>query len=336
MKQNIKKMKNYSLIIALFIGATLFGQQESQFASVFQNPYLLNPAAGGMSDVIQLDVLSRMQWVGAGQGPTTLVFTGHSQLQIGKSGSNQEFNSKDQPLFANPKMSVGSIKHIVGGKLLNDAIGPFGKTSLYGSYAIHLPMTKKFNIGVGLGLGWSNFRINENRVVLYDQDDNTYANVLASSSSQNIGDINGGIVFYGKGLFVGVSTAQVLRNKAKFSDVLTSSNYNRHYYFNISYSKQVDKITLEPSAMLKYAENSPISLDLGSRFIFNRSTWVGFWYRTSNNLVFQVGSNLVKNLYLSYSYEQSIGELRNAASGTHEIQLGMYIGKSKVKAKSEE
>ncbi len=197
-------------------------------------------------------------------------------------------------------------------------------------------MTKKFNIGAGIGLGWSNFRINESRVVLYDQNDIAYSNVLASSASQNIGDINGGIVFYGKGLFVGLSTAQVLRNKAKFSDVLTNSNYNRHYYFNISYSKQVDKVTLEPSAMLKYAENSPISLDLGARFIFNRSTWVGFWYRTSNNLVFQVGSNLVKNLYLSYSYEQSIGAIRNAASGTHEIQLGMYLGKFKSKASSEE
>lgn len=328
-------MKNLSLIFVLIIGSSVFGQQESQFASVFQNPYLINPAAGGINDVMQLDALSRMQWIGSGQGPTTLMFTGHSQIKIGKSGSNKEFNSGDDALFATPKMSVGSIKHVVGGKLLNDAIGPFGKTSFYGSYAIHLPMTKKFNIGAGIGLGWSNFRINESRVVLYDQDDITYANVLASSASQNIGDINGGIVFYGKGLFVGLSTAQVLRNKAKFSDVLTNSNYNRHYYFNISYSKQVDKITLEPSAMLKYAENSPISLDLGSRFIFNRSTWIGFWYRTSNNLVFQVGSNLVKNLYLSYSYEQSIGEIRNAASGTHEIQLGMYLGKFRSKAKSE-
>jgi len=327
-------MKKFLIITSFFVGLTTFGQQQSQFASLFQNPYLINPAAGGLYDVIQVDALSRFQWVGAGQGPTTMLLSGHSQIGIGSSNTNKEFNSSNKTLFSSPTMTVGSVKHIVGGTLYNDAIGVFGRTSLNGSYAIHLPVTKNFNIGGGLSLGWSNFRINQDRVVLYNEDDGTYNDALANSSSQNIGDVNAGLVFYGKGLFLGVSSSQILKSKAKFSNVLTNSNYNRHFYFTAKYAAKLNDIIVEPSLNIKYAENSPLSMDLGSRFIFNRSTWFGVWYRTSNNLVFQVGSNLVKNLYVSYSYEQSTGKIRNAASGTHEIQLGMYIGRKKVESKA--
>lgn len=327
-------MKKYLIIASFFVGLTTFGQQQSQFASVFQNPYILNPAAGGLYDAMQIDANSRFQWVGAGQGPTTIMLTGHSQIGIGNSNTNKEFNPDNKVLFSSPNMTVGSVKHVVGGKIYNDQIGVFGRTSVSGSYAVHLPVTKNFNIGAGVSLGWSNFRINQSRVVLYNENDGAYNDALASSSSQNIGDVNAGLVFYGKGLFIGVSSAQVLRNKAKFSNVLTNSNYNRHFYFTAKYSWKVDQIYVEPSVNIKYAENSPLSMDFGSRFIFNRSTWIGVWYRTSNNLVFQLGSNLTKNLYISYSYEQSTGKIRNAASGTHEVQLGMYIGRKKVASKS--
>lgn len=323
-------MKKITLSTSLVVSISgLFGQQESQFATVNQNPYLLNPAAGGLYDVAQFDLNTRMQWVGYGQGPTTVVATGHSQIKIGNSGQNGEFNTKDQTLFASPKMSVGSMKHIVGGKILNDAIGPFSKTTIQGSYSVHLPLSKTINIGVGLGLGLTNFRINQSRVVLTDENDIAYDAFLGNSSAQSIGDANAGFVLYGNGLFVGLSTSQVLRNKAKFADVMTNSVYNRHYYLNLRYGYKAGSITIEPAAIVKYAENSPLSADLGARFFYNNASWIGIYGRTSNSLVFQVGSNLVKNIYFSYSYEHAIGKIRNAASGTHEIHLGYYFGKNR-------
>lgn len=323
-------MKRIVLISSIIVSISgLFAQQESQFATVNQNPYLLNPAAGGLYNVAQFDLNTRMQWVGYGQGPTTISATGHSQIKVGKSGQNQEFNTKDQVLFANPKMSVGSMKHIVGGKILNDAIGPFSKTTVQGSYAVHLPLSKKLNIGVGLGLGLTNFKINQSRVVLTDENDIAYDAFLGNSSSQSIGDVNAGFVLYGNGLFVGLSSAQILRNKAQFADVLTNSVYNRHYYLNLRYGISFGNITVEPAAVVKYAESSPLSADLGARFFYNNASWIGIYGRTSNSLVFQVGSNLIKNIYFSYSYEHAIGKITNAATGTHEIHLGYYLGKNR-------
>lgn len=327
-------MKNIIVIAILLYSGFAFSQQESQFAAGFQNPYIYNPAAGGLSSVTQLDLIARLQWTGSGQGPKTVNFSGHSILGIGNSASVKEYNPGGKLMHARPDVTVGALKHVVGGKIMSDEIGVFNKIGVYGSYAIHLPVTKQFNVGAGVGLGWGNFRINQSRVVLFDQNDDTYAAALGNTSQQHIFDANAGIVFYGKGLFFGASMSQIFRNKAKFNDVETGSNYNRHYYLNAAYALKIGESVLEPGVILKMAENTPVNLDFGARFIYRNATWLGIYGRTSNNLVFQFGTTLVENIYISYAYEQSVGKIRNAASGTHEIQLGIYLGK-RVKKKKE-
>lgn len=322
-------MKKIIYILLLLSTQTIWGQQESQFANTFQNPYLLNPAAGGMYGVMQIDATSRMQWAGYGQGPSTMLLSAHSMIKVRSSLSNEEYNPQGESFYSNPKVKVGGIKHVIGGRALNDAIGVFNKTSIYGSYAIHIPLTKEYMLGAGIGLGWSNFRINQSRVTLYDQDDLTYSSFLTGQGSQNIGDLNAGLVFYSNDLYVGVSTMQVLKNDVKFGPVLTGSNFNRHYFITAKYGIYNGNIGFEPNVNLKVAEQSPSSLDYGVRVLYKRASWIGVWGRGTNSLVFQVGTNLVKNLYFSYAYEQGIGQLRDAVSGTHEIQLGIYIGKNR-------
>ena len=51
------------------------------------------------------------------------------------------------------------MKHVLGGIAMNDAIGPFSRTSVQASYAIHLPLFKTINMGAGLSVGWSNFEL---------------------------------------------------------------------------------------------------------------------------------------------------------------------------------
>lgn len=326
-------MKN-SIVIALLLSAGFaFSQQESQFAGAFHNPYIYNPAAGGLSSVTQVDLIARLQWVGYGQGPKTVNFSGHSVLGIGNSASVQELTTGGKFMSARPNVTVGALKHVVGGKIVSDEIGVFSKVGIYGSYAIHIPVTKEFNVGAGVGLGWGNFRINPDRVVLYDQLDDAYATALGNTSQQNILDANAGIVFYGKGLFFGASMTQVFKNKAKFNDIATGSFYNRHYFLQLSYGLKVGKSVIEPGVIAKFVDNSPANLDFGARFIYKNATWLGVYGRTSNNVVFQFGTTLIENIYISYAYEQSVGKIRNAASGTHEIQLGIYIGK-RVKKKA--
>ncbi len=323
------KMKNKLIIFALACSTSVFAQQEMQFASSFQNPYLYNPAAGGLSSVAQIDLVTRLQWMGI-DGPTTINLSGHSVVGAPNSGVLDELKGGNKFLQPRPKVTVGGLKHVVGGKIISEQIGVFQRMGVYGSYAIHLPVTKEFNIGAGIGLGWGNYRINPKRVTLYDQVDDTYAMALGATSQQNILDATAGIVFYGKGLFFGFSATNLLKNKAKFSSVDTKSFYARHYNLTLSYGIKMGSSVLEPAVIGRFAAHAPANFDFGARFLYKNAIWLGVYGRTSNNVIFQFGTTLIQNIYLSYSYELSVGKIRNAAGGTHEIQLGIYIGKRKA------
>lgn len=329
------KRINYTIgLVALnfMLSAVAFGQQEYQFANTVNNPYLLNPAAGGMTDVMQFEASTRMQWLGYDGGPKTILLSGHSQIKFGKSGEKalDEFNIRDEKLFQGPAVSTSKSKHVLGGKVWNDAIGPFSKTAIQGSYAYHLPLTKYINIGVGLGLGYSNFRLNDSKVILHQNDDNTYAQFLGNSSQQSFVDAQAGLVVYSEKFFFGLSTTQFLKNKVELNQISTASNFNRHYFMIAKYKIEGEgDIAFEPNVVVKVVQNSPVSLDFGARALYKNSSWFGVQFRTSSSLVFQIGSNLIKNLYVSYAYEASMGKLRTAGNSTHEIQLGYYLGRNR-------
>lgn len=241
-----------------------------------------------------------------------------------------EFNVFDDKFFKAPQYGTGKMKHVVGGKFINDAIGPFMKTSVYGTYAIHLPFSKHINFGAGLGLGFSNFSINESRVILHEENDIAYNGFLGATSAQNFFDANAGLVFYGEKFYAGLSMFQAFNNSVVFNDISTTSNYNRHFFLNAKYILPINAdIDVEPSAVGKYVANSPMSFDFGARMVYKKASWFGVQYRTSNAIILQAGSTLIKNLYLAYAYEISTGKISTANNGTHEIQLGIYFGNNR-------
>lgn len=324
----------YLLFTILFIfGAqTINAQQEAHFVNLPNNPYILNPAAGGMADIIQIETTSRFQWLGYNGGPRSIMLTANSPIRIGSSSSNavDEFNVLDDKFFRSPKVSTGKTKHVVGGKFINDAIGPFNRTSIYGTYGVHIPLSSSMNLGAGLGVGFTNFAINESRVVLYEENDIAYSSFLGNSASQGIFDANAGLFLYSQRFYAGLSMSQALNNSVIFDNTSTQSNYNRHLFLMARYTADINEdLAIEPTLVGKYVQNSPLAFDIGARVVLNQASWFGLQYRTSNALLFQVGSNLIKNLYIAYAYEHAIGKISLAGNSTHEIQLGLYLGNNR-------
>ncbi len=323
-------IKYSTLLILLLCTGKVYSQQEYYFSNTINNPYMINASAGGMSSVIQVETSGRMQWLGYSGSPRTMLITATGQLKTNGKVARTPFNSEDKAFFNSPTRTTGKIKHIVGGKAFIDAIGPFAKTSIYGSYAIHLPFSKKLNFGAGLGLGWSNFRIDENRITLHQNDDQTYNQFLTASASQNFLDANAGIVLYGEKFFGGLSMTQAFKNKADFGGVETGSYFERHFFLLMKYKFKINEdFNLEPSIVTKYVKNAPFAIDLGARILYHDAIWFGVQYRTNSAFNIQVGANIIKNFYLSYAFEFSTGPMSISRNGTHEINLGIYIGKNR-------
>lgn len=323
-------MKNNIIYILTFIiSIAANAQQEFQFANSVNNSFILNPAAGGLTDNFQLEANSRMQWLGYEGGPRTFMLNGSGRL-FAKSGS-QEFNTDDKFFFEAPKVKTHQYKHILGGKVWYDAIGPFAKTAIHGSYAYHLPINSDFMIGAGIGLGYSNFSIKSDRINLYQQDDANYNQFLSNATSLNMFDAQFGLVLYTEKLFLGYSTSQTFRNKFKPEQINTASVFNIHHFVTLKYlfqGKESD-FGVEPIVIARLVKHSPFALDFGAKMYYKNASWLGVQYRTSNNLVFQVGTNFLKHLYISYAYEVGVGKIKTQNNGTHEFTLGYYFGKNR-------
>ncbi len=322
------------IYIALFFGfsSPLIAQQESQFTQFYMNPYMHNPAASGMMSLIDVNLGFRQQWAGIEGAPRTFFASAHSQIKLGKKGNQvlQEFRESGT-FFSTPQVSTGAVKHVVGGKLFTDQMGPFNKTSLGGSYAFHFPMIKNVNMSFGLSAGWSNFGLNSSKVKLYHQDDGAYANLTSNGGSQNFFDMQAGTMIYHKYFEVGYSMSQLINNKYVVENITTDSRFERHHFVyiagNIDFN---DDWMVSPAIFMRSVKNAPFNFEGMIRVQYRRMAWLGVGYRNTNTLTFSAGANFAKNFRIGYSYDSGFGQYRSVqGGGSHEIIVGFLLGKNR-------
>ena len=321
--------------IALLVTGFAAAQQDIQFSQTLSNPYVFNPAAGGMTNLGELNLGFRSQWMAVEGKPQTFYASGQSQIRFGKSGEPvlDEFNTEKKSWHASPERTIGR-KHIIGGKVVSDIIGPFAKTSVMGSYAIHLPLTQKVNMGVGIGIGWSSFAIDDNKVSLIKANDKAYLSYMSTGSKQNFVDVQTGLVLYNSRFFFGISGSQLLKNKTRIDGMETESNFERHLYMIGSYRFDLKTLyAIEPVVILKNTTASPFSYDAGIRFHYQRMGWLSVSYRGKSAVCAGFGINLLRQFRIAYAYEFGLAGTSAFGAGAHEIQLGFVIGRKKYTEK---
>lgn len=319
-------------LIVLLSKFSLVAQQEAHFSQYYQNPYFFNPAAGGMTSTIQFDMGFRRQWAGIDGAPVTTYLTGHSEITYDRNEPNviEPFNTDGENVFSFPSNKVGKVKHVVGGKFINDQIGPFVKNSIMGSYAYHLRFSKTTMLGLGLGLGLSNYGINPDKVVLYDQDDFDYMDFFGRTSNQTILDASAGLTLYGEHYAFGVSSAQLLNNEMVIDQVVTSSTYGRHWAVFGMYQFDLNSVFIaEPHFMVHIVGGAPLSLNIGSRILFKNRFWGNVAYRIGDAVNVGFGVNILKNFRFGYSFDFATGRVQSVSSNVHELHLGIILGNSK-------
>jgi type IX secretion system PorP/SprF family membrane protein len=324
-----KRMKTIIIVVSglLFTGM-LSAQQDIQFSQALSNPYLFNPGASGMTNVAEFNIGTRAQWLSVEGKPMTYYASGQSQIRSRKSEKAvlDEFNTEHKSMYNSPQRTIG-LKHVVGGKVVSDVIGPFARTGFMGSYAIHMPFTKTVNVGLGIGLGMNSFSINDSKVSLIDQNDGAYLSYVGSTNRQSMIDVQSGLVFYNNRFYFGISGSQLLKNKAQFKGIETESRFERHFYAVGSYRFDIrEKFGIEPVVILKNTVASPLSYDVGARFHYYNMGWISLGYRGNAALSAGIGFNILRQFRLAYAFEMGVSGLRSYGNGSHEIQLGFVFG----------
>jgi len=300
------------ILFVLIQAGEAFSQQLPGFSQYMLNHLAINPAAAGNKDRFVARLGYRNQWTGFDGAPETGVLSVHGNL-------NESANS-------------------IGGFLYNDATGPTKRTglNLAYSYRISLGGTSKGNkwsgniLAFGIQGGAFQYTLDGTRMTTDEPDD---AAVPLNNESVIVPDAGFGIYSYSKKYYIGFSIPQLLETKVKFNDVdrVTVGRVKQHYYFfGGLYFFISDKLSLEPSGLIRGVKGAPMQLDINMKAHINQTYWFGVSYKSREAVVMLAGIRIQKRFHLGYAYDLNFSELQSYSGGSHEIILGVDFGQEKV------
>lgn len=323
-------MKKISLTFVLICSCLVgFSQQQYQHSQYLKNAYLLNPAASGIYDYIDISIGARQQWLGFNNAPQTFYVSGHTSLTGGMPKYNPSLRTGRRGPTRTPDIKTGKIKHVVGGYMMKDKYGAFNQYNMMGTYAFHLPVMSGYNLSFGLGAGVAQYSFDQTEVEMLTPGDQTYANYIANGTNRWFGDLSAGLWFYSNELFVGLSSSQIIRDYLSFGAAsFADYELKNHYKATAGYKFQINRdIAITPAFLVKYMSPAPASVDFSVKMDYDKWLWASLSYRHQDAAIAMVGFNINDLFNISYSFDYTISDMRRYNNGGHELVLGVTIGR---------
>ncbi|MEA3496630.1 MAG: PorP/SprF family type IX secretion system membrane protein [Bacteroidota bacterium] len=300
-------MKKFCVLITLVLlfGSTLLSQKLPLTNQYLINRYVLSPSYAGVNDGVAVFAGYRDQWVGFKGAPITKMVNINSL--VGK--------------------SVG-----VGGMIISDQEGIFNR--FYGSlsYAYHLNLADEHNLSFGLSGKFFQNSIDLSQSFIQDL---TNDKVLMSRQTQNETAFNAGasILYRFKGLNFGLVAPFLIQNKSVYySDNNPSDSFNylirRHYLGHASYDFAInEKFQITPYAIIRMTDAAPLNYEFALQFKYQNQVWLAASYRKEGSIGISAGFLLNDQVSFNYTYEAFGSKLTSQTQGTHDISIGVYLGR---------
>lgn len=328
-------MKKIFVLLSLVCAGSVNAQQIPQYSQYLRNQFMVNPGAAGVYDFVDITMSGRWQWVGFGDEPRTAYLSISSPVTRNpKPKYNPALRISNGPV-RNPEIKTGKFKHAVGGQFVADQYGAFKRMNISGTYAIHMPVSKKYNLAFGTRLGMSNNTFLQDKAQVLnvvDQTqgytDNTYNSFVSNQSSNWIMDLGVGFYLYSKNAFFGVSGDHLTRDLVEFGS--GTANFNTQMHFNATAGVKFplnENLTLTPAILAKMMSPAPISFEGSLQLEYKEWLWMGASYRHKDAVVGMVGLNISERFKFGYSYDFSLSRFSDLSAGGHEIVLGLMLGR---------
>lgn len=306
--------------IGMFLSLVVVAQQDAQYTQFMYNKLAYNPAYAGSLGATTATGIIRSQWIGLEGAPKSQVF------------------NIDAPLYDN-RVGIG----------LNIARTTIGIGTNYNadiSYAYRVPLGKG-NIGVGLQGSIRSFNANYSDDRLISTEGTIFdASIPVGQQNKMTPNFGAGVYYKEERLYVGFSVPRLLENNIDFSeDATVISNSIRHFYLMGGYLFDIKEgVQLQPQVLIKYAQNSPLDVDLNLNAIFMNKYMVGATYRVggssrglpaeSIDILFSTQIN--ENFLFGIAYDVTVSELRDYSSGSIEAMVRYSFGPKNTEGKEVE
>ncbi len=291
----MRRKWTYGLIILTVCSLQVRAQQMPQYTQYMFNDFAINPAIAGIYDYYQIRSNHRFQWVGISDPPLTntiSVYGPHASMPMG-----------------------------FGGTIYNDITGPTSRTGISGAYGYNISIDGDMRLSFGLSLGLMQYKVDGTQITLKEENDIALQDAVYSTY---VPDASVGVYLYAENYYAGFATTQLFNNKLKLFDEKNGLNkLKSHFFLTGGYNYEINRdFQVEPSMILKGSFPRALQLDINTRVIYQEMAWLGLSFRSQDALSLLLGYNHEKKIYVGYSYDFTVTDLRKYNSGTHEIMIG--------------
>ena len=292
----MKRIHNILALALLLLSSAAMAQQETAYSFYRQHMNLVNPAYAGMDSITVATTTLRKQWTGIADAPETQAVSFGTTL-----GKKLGFG-----------MTVISDKTFIE-----------KQTFVSLDFSYKLKMSETADVYFGIKAGGSSYNVNTTGLAMYTvQSDPALASI--STFNPNVGV---GAVYKEGSMYVSLSIPRLLNTKratndAGYASVATDSP---HIYLSGGYDVPLDgelsTFVLKPSAMLRYVNGAPVSLDLTAMLQIDKIFELGGMYRTDKAYAAMATVLISNRLLFGFAYEMSTQPTLAAARNTNEILL---------------
>jgi type IX secretion system PorP/SprF family membrane protein len=296
----MKKLYFLPLVFLLFSGVAN-AQQDMLYSQYVFNTLAINPAYAGYKEALNVQLFSRLQWVGI-------------------EGAPKAYSAIVDGVMANRNIGWG-------GQFVTETIGATTMFSAYATYAYRLAVNdNEDRLTFGLSAGLSYQQVNRDKLRPHESDDDYWA-YITNLNNEARPDFRFGIYYDMPVFFAGLSVTNLFANFSYAKRI-------PHVYLNVGgLVKLSEAVSLKPTFLLREDFIGPTNGDINLFAIFVDRVWVGAGYRTgiptkgnlssvdklsvTNAVSFIAEVFATPLLRIGYSYDHHL----NGLTPTHEISI---------------
>lgn len=302
------KMKSITSCFSFFIVGTITvfslvlipsavkGQQEPQFTLNPFNHNTVNPGYAGLREAICVTGIVRQQWIGL----------------------NDEENNHVAPetFLVNADAPIRLLHGGVSAVVMQDKIGYFKDVYVKLGYSYNLSLTNG-ELGIGFNVGFLNKSLDFSKLKPVETD----PLLQGAQESTMFTDLGLGVFYIQPGgLYMGLSSTQLLQGSRELGSGTYTYDLARHYYGTVGYEISFIRnpaYVFTPSIFAKY-DGTTAQVDINTLVEYNRKVWGGLTYRLQETAAVMIGLN-IKDLSIGYAYDIPLSKI--GGSGSHEVMV---------------
>lgn len=299
-------MKKLILLLGLVsvLQTLVHAQDEALFMHYNISPILINPAAAGFDETYNLQFNARMQWTGFEDAPKTFA---------------ARYNG---PLGRTFGLGVG---------IFSETAAQMSRSKLQLDYAFRYPVNEDWKLAFGFFTEFQQMRIDGD---ITDSPFYDPADALLEDLLNGKGQFDAALGIYGtfrEDTYGGLTFNNLVSSRlSQIAGVGTSESFFSYYTFNLGHRFELtqQKVSLEPSILLRQIRNAPFQMDLNVKAGFlDEQLIAGLSYRAGLGAMGILLGTRLTNFNLYYSYDVSFQRFQKYNTGSHEITVALTFKK---------